>query len=666
MKEKLPNFMKEDSIVYVIIFTAIAIILFLNGFYVTALCCAIAVFITIIANNNIHKNRVNEMTEYLIDYTNSIENLSVSSIFNYPMPVVIINKAGRVCWNNMRFYKATGENQLEKISDYAPKFSIKDIGESPQGIISAVEFTAIGKTYDVMYSELDEELFIDDAVYILYLINTTEFNILKTNYANEKPMVLIVQIDNYEEVSEQMDKLVKASMIAEIEKRLNKYAKDMNGFLLKYQDSKFLVVIEHKFLKDIEERRFAILEETKEIQSTEDFFFTLSIGVGIDGSTITELYQQARGALDIALGRGGDQAVIKSTEGSKFYGGNSKAVEKRTKVKARILAYALRQIIEQSSNVIIMGHRIGDMDSLGSSIGLHAIVKSMNKDAYIVLNDLNFSLNNLYNRMMEEGDEFKNAIVTSEQAAKLITEDTTIVVLDTHKGSFTEAPELLGIVQKKVLIDHHRRGEEYIEDTVLDYIEPYASSTCELISEMISYMGDKIKLTKFEADALLAGIVVDTNSFTYRTGVRTFETASYLRRNGADTVEVKELFSEELAFIQSKTSVIDKAKIYFGDVAVTTIDVDDENNLVLAAKVADELLSVRGINASFILVDKGDYIHISGRSMGKISVQLILEMLGGGGHMTMAGAQLKDKTMDETIALLTDAIKQYKEDGSEE
>lgn len=666
MKEKLPNFMKDDHIVYIIMFIAISIILFLNEFYVTSVCSLAAMGASIIATHNIHKNRVNEMTEYLIDYTNSIENLSVSSIFNYPMPVVIVNKAGRICWNNMRFYEAAGDSKLEKISEYAPAFSMKDLEDDEQGILNAINFSEIGKTYDVMYSELDEELFIDDAVYILYLIDTTDYNYLKTKYTDERPVVMMVQIDNYEEVSEKMDKLIKASMIAEIEKRLSKYAKDMNGLVLKYQDSKFLLMIEAKFLKKLEENKFEILEEVKEIQSTEDFFFTLSIGVGVYGKTITELYKHARGALDIALGRGGDQAVVKTKENVKFYGGNTKAVEKRTKVKARILSFALRQIIDQSSNVIIMGHRIGDMDSLGSSIGVHAMAKSRGKDAYIILNSVNFSLNNLYNRMMNEDDEYKDDVISSDQAYKLVDEDTVVIIVDTHKGSFTEDPELLSRINKKVLIDHHRRGEEYVNDAVLDYIEPYASSTCELVSEMISYMGDHIKLTKFEADALLAGMVVDTNSFTYRTGVRTFEAASYLRRQGADTIEVKELFSEELGFIQAKTDIIDRADVHYDDVAITYIEEDDENSLVLAAKVADDLLNVRGINASFILVNKGDYIHISGRSMGKISVQLILEMLGGGGHLTMAGAQIQEKSIEQTKVMLLDAIKQYKEDGSVE
>jgi len=462
-----------------------------------------------------------------------------------------------------------------------------------------------------------------------------------------------------------MDKLIRASMIAEIEKILSKYASEMNGFVLKYDSDRFIMLIENKYLEALESKKFAMLEEVKEIKSSGEYFYTLSIGVGAYAKTIGQLFEYAKGALDISLGRGGDQAVVKRINSVKFYGGKSKAVEKRTKVKARIISFALRQIIDQSSNVIIMGHRIGDMDSLGSSIGLYSMAKSRGKKAYIVLNNVNYALKNLCDRMEKEDPSYMEAIITTEQALRLIDSESVCVVLDTHKGSFTEAPEVLEEVEKIVLIDHHRRGEEYIENAVLDYIEPYASSTCELVSELIQYMEEHIKLTKFEADAMLAGIVVDTNSFIFKTGVRTFEAASFLRRNGADTIEVKELFSEGLDTMKKKTEIIDKAEMKFGDVAISYIEDEAEDNNVIAAKAADELLTVKDVKASFVLVKNSGYVHISGRSMGQISVQLILELLGGGGHLTMAGAQIQTDSIQVAKEKLYDAIKQYKEDGKE-
>ncbi|MFA9423411.1 MAG: DHH family phosphoesterase, partial [Sedimentibacter sp.] len=379
---------------------------------------------------------------------------------------------------------------------------------------------------------------------------------------------------------------------------------------------------------------------------------------------LTQLVEYSKGALGVALGRGGDQAVVKRINSVKFYGGKSKAVEKRTKVKARIISYALRQIIDQSSNVIIMGHRVGDMDSLGASIGLYAIARSRGKKAYIVLNTVNYALNNMYERMKIEENHYKDALINTETALGLADQNTLIVVLDTHRGSYTESPELLTKIDKIVLIDHHRRSEEYIENTLLDYIEPYASSTCELISEIVQYMDDHIKLTKFEADALLAGIVVDTNSFVFKTGVRTFEAASFLRRNGADTTDVKQLFNESLDSMKKKTEILERSELLFGDVAVSYIDEISEDSNVIAAQSADELLTIKDVKFSFVLVRNKDYINISGRSVGNCSVQLIMEYLGGGGHLNMAGAQVATQDMDEAKAKLYEAITNYKKESN--
>lgn len=664
---KLPEYLRDDNYIFLIIISVFSVIFLLNKMYTIAALSGVILLISFIATIGKHNKRQKDLNNYIIDFTNSIENLSVSSLFNFPMPVLIIDKDGKICWFNLKFREVIGEEAVVgKVEDIAANFPIKNLEENMQGMLSNVEVSYDNKAYNVLYSKLHEEQFVDNAAYILYWVDNTSFRTLKNKYNDERPIALIVQIDNYSEISEKMDKLIRASMIAEIEKILNKYASEMNGFVLKYDSDRFLMLIENKYLEGLEAKKFAMLEEVKEIKSSGEYFFTLSIGVGAYAKTIGQLFEYAKGALDISLGRGGDQAVVKRINSVKFYGGKSKAVEKRTKVKARIISFALRQIIDQSSNVIIMGHRIGDMDSLGSSIGLYSIAKSRGKKAYIVLNNVNYALKNLCDRMEKEDPSYMEAIITTEQALRLIDSESVCVVLDTHKGSFTEAPEVLEEVEKIVLIDHHRRGEEYIENAVLDYIEPYASSTCELVSEIIQYMEDHIKLTKFEADAMLAGIVVDTNSFIFKTGVRTFEAASFLRRNGADTIEVKELFSEGLDTMKKKTEIIDRAEMKFGDVAISYIDDEADNNNVLAAKAADELLTVKDVKASFVLVKNEGYIHISGRSMGQISVQLIMELLGGGGHLTMAGAQIQTDSIQVAKEKLYDAIKQYKEDGKED
>jgi c-di-AMP phosphodiesterase-like protein len=437
----------------------------------------------------------------------------------------------------------------------------------------------------------------------------------------------------------------------------------MNGFVVKYDNYKFLMMIENKFLEILEAKKFAMLDDVKAIKGTSDFSFTLSIGTGAAAKNLTQLLDYSKGALDVALGRGGDQAVVKRINSVKFYGGKSKAVEKRTKVRARIISYALRQIIDQSSNVIIMGHRVGDMDSLGASIGLYSIARSRGKKTYIVLNNVNHALKNMHERMKKEDSHYIEAIITTDKALEISDQNTLIVVLDTHRKSYTEAPELLDKIDKIVLIDHHRRSEEYIENTLLDYTEPYASSTCELVAEIIQYMEDHIKLTKFEADALMAGIVVDTNSFTFKTGVRTFEAASFLKRSGADNVDVKELFNENIDFMKKKTEIIERSEIVFDDVAVSYVDEDSDDSNVAAAQCADELLTIKDVKASFVLVRNKEYINISGRSVGNFNVQVMMEYLGGGGHLNMAGAQVNTQDMEEAKAKLFEAIIRYKKES---
>ena len=424
------------------------------------------------------------------------------------------------------------------------------------------------------------------------------------------------------------------------------------------------MMIENKYLENLEAKKFSMLDDVKSIKGTNDFNFTLSIGTGAMAKNLTQLLDYSKGALDVALGRGGDQAVVKRINSVKFYGGKSKAVEKRTKVRARIISYALRQIIDQSSNVIIMGHRVGDMDSLGASIGVCSIARSRGKKSYIVLNNVNHALKNMHERLKKEEGHYIESLITTEKALEEADQNTLIVVLDTHRKSYTEAPELLDQIDKVVLIDHHRRSEEYIENTLLDYIEPYASSTCELVSELIQYMEEHIKLTKFEADALMAGIVVDTNSFTFNTGIRTFEAAAFLKRRGADNVEVKELFNESIEFMKKKTEIIERSEIVFDDVAVSYIDEYTDDSNVAAAQSADELLTIKDVKMSFVLVRNKEYINISGRSVGDENVQVIMEYLGGGGHLNMAGAQIDTGDMNEAKEKLYEAIARYKKESS--
>ncbi len=661
---KYPKFLRDDSLIYFLLITLLTSILIIEGMYLyAAISGAVSLIISAMTfRKQMHREK--ELKKYIIDYTSNIENLSISSFYNCPMPISIIDAQGKLYWYNTKFKELLGgsKEDIENITEYHPEFPLKAFDKNKGGIISNIEITEIARSFNILYNVIEDKKYGNDKSFVMYWVDNTLYSNIKIKYNDERPIAMLVQIDNYDEISEKLDKGDKSAMTAEVEKILNKYASEMNGFVIRYDTFRFLMMIENKYLDILETKKFSLLEEVKTIKGSADYYFTLSIGVGAYAKNLGQLIEYAKGALDVALGRGGDQAVVKKINSVKFYGGKSKAVEKRTKVKARIISYALRQIIDQSSNVIIMGHRIGDMDSLGASIGLYSIAKSRGKKAYIVLNTVNYALKNMHERMKSENPQYLESLIDTDTAIGLIDQNTVCIVLDTHRGSYTEAPELLTRIEKIILIDHHRRSEEYIENALLDYIEPYASSTCELVSEIIQYMEDHIKLTKFEADSLMAGIVVDTNSFTFKTGVRTFEAASFLRRNGADTVDVKELFNESLDSMKKKTEIIEKSEIKFGDVAISYIDDNEENSNVIAAQSADELLTIKDVKASFVLVKNKDYINISGRSMGQVNVQVIMEYLGGGGHLNMAGAQIKTTDINEAKSMLYEAIIRYKKE----
>ena len=666
MDKKTPKFMKDDSFIYFVIILLLIIVFLIEGMYIYVGIAGVLLLAIVVYTLRKQVLRERQFKSYLIEYTKNIENLSVSSFYYSPLPICIISPNGKLLWFNNKFkeFLNNSDDIIENIEELIKDFPLNSMDGNKEGTIGNLEIPEIGRYFNVLYYELEEGKFGDEQSYVCYWNENTAFVTLRNKYNDERPISILIQIDNYEDISEKLEVGEKSAMTAQVEKILNKYASQMNGFVLKYENYKFLMMIENKYLETLEENKFAMLDDVKAIKGDNDYSFTLSIGTGAMAKNLTQLLEYSKGALDVALGRGGDQAVVKRINSVKFYGGKSKAVEKRTKVRARIISYALRQIIDQSSNVIIMGHRVGDMDSLGASIGLYSIVRSRGKKPYIVLNDVNHALKNMYERMKEEDSHYIESILTTEQALELADQNTLIVVLDTHRKSYTEAPELLEKIDKVVLIDHHRRSEEYIENTLLDYIEPYASSTCELVTEIVQYMED-IKLTKFEADALMAGIVVDTNSFTFKTGVRTFEAASFLRRSGADNVDVKELFNESIDFMKKKTEIIERSEIVFGDVAVSYVDENSDDSNVIAAQSADELLMIKDVKASFVLVRNKDYINVSGRSVGNFNVQVMMEYLGGGGHLNMAGAQIQTQDMEEAKSKLFEAIIQYKKENNQ-
>lgn len=660
---KGPSFLMEDNSTFFYISLILLIMTVIQGNYIASLIGVALILGAIRISSKKHEDRKKQLNQYLIEFTNNIDVMSRQALLNFPIPLAIINEAGNIHWYNSKFREAmeSGKSHKDNIKDFIPGFPLKNLKEN--GESASFDIQNGTKNFNIIYNRVEDHDK-ESSVYLLFLIDNTRFTSLKEIYSAEKSLVALVEIDNFDEISKKMDRVDRSSLMARIEKELNTFAQRMNGFAIKYLDDRFILLFENRFLENLETKKFDILESVKLIRTEKDEFFTLSVGVGVNAKSLNQQFEFAKGALSIALGRGGDQAVVKSAGKVSYYGGRSKAVEKSSKVKARMIANAIRQIIAQSSNVIITGHKSGDIDSFGASLGIYAIAKAMNKEAYIVLNDINAALRNVYERMLKEEGNYSQIIVNSENALKLVNENTLGVMVDTHKPSYTEGEAVLDKIDKIILIDHHRRGEEYLEDPVLDYLEPYASSTCELIAELFQYMNEQIVLTKFEADAMLSGIIMDTNAFTYKTGVRTFEVASYLKRAGADTVDAKRLLSDDIDTWKRKSEVIERAEILYGNIALSIIDEVLDTGLIIASQSASDLLSVKGVQASFVLVRRENHIHISGRSIGSINVQVILEQLGGGGHLELAGAQVETQDMEEAKKLLIVEIEKYRKENN--
>ncbi|NLV88718.1 MAG: phosphoesterase [Tissierellia bacterium] len=613
------------------------------------------------------KRKEEEIKKYVEGLSDEFESATKHAIFNMPFPLVMVDENGSIRWYNTPFLKMVDDPDIlhQNITSLIPGFSIEGMLKEE---LKALDIKYKDKHYKIYPNLVDTSKTSspNNMIIMLYWVDNTKFVELAQKYINEKLVVALVYVDNYDDVKNNTPEVNRPLVLAEIDKNINTYFAKHNGIVRKYENDKYLIIIENHGFKCIETKKFDILDQMRELDLGNTIPITLSIGVGADGNNPNNAYANARAAIDIALGRGGDQAVVQVGNNLSFYGGRTKAVEKRNKVKARVIGYALRQLIDQADRVFVMGHKNPDMDSFGAGIGVLRAVKDREKEGYLVLRGENPSIKNIYERMKNEQAELLDSIITPETALEMANDNSLVVVVDNHKPSFTEEPELLELIEKVVVIDHHRRGVEFIKDPVLTYLEPYASSTCELVTEVLSYMSEKINLTKFEAEALLAGIAVDTKNFSYQTGVRTFEAASTLKRAGADTTVVRQLFRDDYNIFLYKAEVIKSSKILFDKIAIGRLEREMEDSVLIAAQAANELLNINGVEASFVMTYMNNKIHISGRSIGNISAQLILEKLGGGGHLTSAGTQLDNMDMDEVEETLINVIDEYLKEGEEE
>ncbi|MBQ5674205.1 MAG: DHH family phosphoesterase, partial [Lachnospiraceae bacterium] len=480
---------------------------------------------------------------------------------------------------------------------------------------------------------------------------------------NQSLVTGLLYIDNYEEALESVEEVRRSLLTAIVERKLNKYFGSLDGIVKKMEKDKFFVIIRKQSLKQLMEKKFDLLEDIKTINIGNEMSLTLSIGIGTDGLSYAQNYEFARTSIDLALGRGGDQAVVKTPSGVTYYGGKSQQVEKNTRVKARVKAHALKEIISTKEKVLVMGHRITDVDSFGAAVGIYRIAKTLGRSAYIVAEDISSSIKPLADAFLSNFED-EEIIINGTRAMELCNAATVLVVVDVNKPSITECPELLKTCRSIVVLDHHRKGDEVIENATLSYVEPYASSACEMVAEILQYVDDGVKIKNAEADCLYAGIVIDTNNFLTKTGVRTFEAAAFLRRNGADVTRVRKMFRDNADDYRAKADAVSHATIFENQYAISVCNPEGvESPTVVGAQAANELLNIDGIKASFVFTLYNQVIYVSARSIDEVNVQIVMEKLGGGGHLNIAGAQFKDMSLDEAIEKLKETLLNMIQEG---
>lgn len=661
-KKIFDNLVSRTKIYLVIIFVLLFGICLQNTNFIVP---SIILFILILAYTYFADNkRKSEISETLQDLTLTVDSAAKTSLINSPFPLIILETDGNLIWKSSKFASEFADIDINTfINDlvFDLKEEIQNKKEkTDRTILKSIQvnkkvYKLVGKFVNSKkYSKTNN----NEYMAIIYFIDETENIKLQKEYNDSKSCVGIIMIDNYEENMQMLESEEKGQYIAEIDKLIYEWANETNGILIKSDRDRFVYTFEQKYLEKIKEDKFSILDKIKELDPKQKVQFTLSIAISNEGESDKEKYKSAQTAMDIVLGRGGDQAVIRQNDIYKFFGGRAQEVEKRTKVKARVVAHALENLIKESNKVMIMGHTNPDIDSMGSSIGIYRLAKSLEKNAYIITSNTP-TLETFKESLLEE-PEYEDILISKEVAEENIDDDTLLVIVDTHKTTYVESGEVLKKANKIVIIDHHRRSADYIENATLTFQEVYASSAAELVTELLQYAEVNVELKKIEAEALYAGIMMDTKSFTFKTGVRTFEAAAYLRKCGVDIIRVKKWFQSDLESFNKIAEIVKSAEIVNDTIAIAEYNQEKEKEVsVICAKAADELLTIGNVTASFVLGNLGDKICISGRSIGDINVQVILEKLGGGGHITLAGAQIEGMSIEKAKQELIVKINEY-------
>ncbi len=667
-KQKLEKFNWKLNL-YVIVIVALCIVLCIYDIKClipSVLLCVFVIGYTIWVSDK----RKLEIVNHIQELTTDVNMATRNNLVNSPIPLLLIETDGTIIWKSKSFIdEFKGIDVVTYLNSMIKEIKINIEKEQEEGKdfnknkYITKQFNIEGKFYKiycaVSKSKKKDKRKQREYQLTLYFIDDTKYNELFDQYNNSKTCIGIAMIDNYEELMQRAIPEDRVELVTNVEKVILDWAKETGGLIVKTERDRFLYVFEQQYLSNIEKEKVSVLDKVKSLTENSNIRVTLSIAISNEGNNNFEKYKSALAGMDIVLGRGGDQALIRKEGKYKFYGGNTVEQEKRTKVKARTVAASIADAIGNSSNVMIMGHSNVDIDAIGSGLGMYRLAKTLEKEAYIVSEPKGKSLGKFLEAFYEN-EEYQEVMISTEEAESRIDKDTLLIVVDTHKASFVEFPELLKQVEKKIVIDHHRKAPEAITDVLVSFHEVYASSAAELVTEIIQYAADDVKLTLLEAESLYGGIMVDTKNFTFKTGVRTFEAAAYLRKFGVDIIKVKKWFQADLESYNVIAEIIKSVEITNDTIAIAVYDnEEDENANLICAKAADELLTISNITASFVIGKMDEKVFISGRSIGDINVQIILEKLGGGGHITLAGAQIEGLTLEEARDELVIRINEY-------
>ena len=629
------------------------------------------VIIVLISNRRNRPLLINELVNFATQYGTVQKQL----LNDFEIPYALLDYNSRFLWMNEKFTEITGKdkNYHKSVTTVFPSLT-KDILQKSEAV-GSINVMLDDRNYRISMKRIYFDSVTRDSAIVaindtdeyltaIYLFDETELNRYIRENEEQKLVAGLIYIDNYEEALDSIEDVKRSLLIALLDRKVNKYFTEIDALVRKIEKDKYFVVFKYKYLEQLSADKFKLIEDVKSIKVGNEMAITLSIGVGAGGVSYTQNYEYARMGIDLALGRGGDQVVVKEGEEVTYYGGKAKQVERNTRVKARVKAHALREIIESREHVVIMGHTISDVDSLGAAIGVYCAARVLGKKAQIVLNEVTTSLRPLVECFTEEKGYPADLFIKNEEALLITNKNTLVMVVDTNRPSYTECPELLNRTDTICVFDHHRQNSEVIENPVLSYIEPYASSACEMIAEVLQYFSENIKLEPSEADCIYAGILIDTNNFMTKTGVRTFEAAAYLRRAGAEVTRARKMLRNDMAAYKARAEAVRHAEVYRGAFAISVCPADNiESPTIVGAQAANELLNIVGIKASFVLTEYQGKIYISSRSIDEINVQLIMERVGGGGHLNVAGAQLTNCTIQEAKRMIQDTIDEMIKEG---